>query len=120
MRRQWDSRLNEPSLPQPFYIRNVNKKILHSRQKLKSMSLLVPIEKVKDKLGEMNFSLIMISTIVADGKFWKKGLYTNGEDTIHVSHEIGDAYPKDPIITICGCNETISRVVEEMLDIAIV
>ena len=84
------------------------------------MSLLVPIEKVKDKLGEMNFSLIMISTIIGGGKFWKKGLYTNGEDTIHVSHEIGDAYPKDPIITICGCNETISRVVEEMLDIAIV
>ena len=83
------------------------------------MSLLVPIEKV-EQLGEMNFSLIMISTIVVDGgKFWKKGLYTNGEDTIHVSHEIGDAYPKDPIITICGCNETISRVVEEMLDIAI-
>ena len=29
-------------------------------------------------------------------------LYVNKEETINVSEEIGDAYPKDPIITICG------------------
>jgi hypothetical protein len=39
-------------------------------------------------------------------------LYVRGSETISVSEEIGDAYPKDPIITICGTRNTISRVVK--------
>jgi hypothetical protein len=40
-------------------------------------------------------------------------LYVNGEETISVSEEIGDAYPKDPVITICGSNYTVSKITEE-------
>jgi hypothetical protein len=35
----------------------------------------------------------------------------NKEETINVSEEIGDAYPKDPIITICGSKTTILNVI---------
>ena len=53
-------------------------------------------------------------TIVADGKFWTKMLYSRGDETISISEEIGDAYPKDPIITICGSRLTISKVVKDV------
>jgi hypothetical protein len=39
-------------------------------------------------------------------------LYVRGNETISVSEEIGDAYPKDPIITICGDKATISKVIK--------
>jgi hypothetical protein len=80
-------------------------------QKLKSISVLVPLERVQASLSEIGFLHDDTVTIVADGKFWNKMLYVRGEETISVSEEIGDAYPKDPIITICGSKSTISRVV---------
>lgn len=82
-----------------------------SRQQLKSISVLVPLEKVEASLSEIGFLLQDSATIVADGKFWKRLLYAQGEETISVSEEIGDVYPKDPIITICGSKRTITHVV---------
>jgi len=84
---------------------------LKGEQKLKSISVLVPLEKVQVSLSEIGFMLEHTATIVADGKFWSKMLYVRGDETISVSEEIGDAYPKDPIITICGSKMTISKVV---------
>jgi len=81
-------------------------------QKLKSISVLVPLERVEASLSELGFRPEDIVTIVADGKFWNKMLYVRGNETICVSEEIGDAYPKDPIITICGTKMTISRIVK--------
>ena len=81
-------------------------------QKLKSISVLVSLERVQASLSEIGFLLEDTATIVADGKFWNKMLYTRGDETISVSEEIGDAYPKDPIITICGSKMTISKVVK--------
>ncbi|HKU48393.1 MAG TPA: hypothetical protein VJP79_00460 [Nitrososphaera sp.] len=80
-------------------------------QKLKSISVLVPLETVQDSLSEIGFLLDDTVTIIADGKFWSKMLYVRGQETISVSEEIGDAYPKDPIISICGSSNTISHVV---------
>ncbi|HXV46359.1 MAG TPA: hypothetical protein VD736_06775 [Nitrososphaera sp.] len=80
-------------------------------QKLKSISVLVPLERVQASLSEIGFLLDSTVTIVADGKFWSKMLYVRGDETISVSEEIGDAYPKDPIITICGSRSTITKVV---------
>ena len=80
-------------------------------QRLKSISVLVPLERVQASLSEIGFLLEGSVTIVADGKFWNKMLYVSGSETISVSEEIGDAYPKDPIITICGSTMTISKVV---------
>jgi hypothetical protein len=79
---------------------------------LKSISVLVPLERVQFSLSEIGFLLDDTATIVADGKFWSKMLYVRDEETISVSEEIGDAYPKDPIITICGSKTTISKVVK--------
>ena len=80
-------------------------------QKLKSISVLVPLEIVQASLSEIGFLLNDTVTIVADGKFWSKMLYVRDSETISVSEELGDAYPKDPIITICGSRNTISKVV---------
>ena len=80
--------------------------------KMKSISVLVPLETVQASLSEIGFLLDGTVTIVADGKFWSKMLYVRGDETISVSEEIGDAYPKDPIITICGSTTTISKVVK--------
>jgi hypothetical protein len=76
--------------------------------------VLVPLERVQASLGEIGFELQDAATIVADGKFWKRMLYTRGDsgEIVSVSEEIGDAWPKDPIITICGSRNTISRVVK--------
>ena len=38
-------------------------------------------------------------------------LFVRGEERVSVSDEIGYAYPKDPIITICGSTGTISKIV---------
>jgi hypothetical protein len=80
-------------------------------QKLKSISVLVPLERVQASLSEIGFLLNDSVTIVTDGKFWTKMLYSRDDETVSVSEEIGDAYPKDPIITICGSKMTISKVV---------
>ena len=77
-------------------------------QKLKSISVLVPLERVQTSLSEVGFLLDDTVTLVSDGKFWNKMLYVMGDETISGSDEIGDAYPKDPIITICGSKVTIS------------
>lgn len=82
------------------------------KQQLKSISVLIPLERVEASLSEIGFVLQTTATVVADGKFWIKMLYTRGNETISVSEEIGDAYPKDPIITICGSRETITHVVK--------
>ncbi len=84
---------------------------MRQKQQLKSISVYVPIEIVEANLSEIGFLLVGSSTIVADGKFWNKMLYVNKEETISVSEEIGDAYPKDPIITICGSKTTILNVI---------
>ena len=81
-------------------------------QWLKSISVLVPLETVQASLAEVGFLLDDTVTIVADGKFWSKMLYVKESETVSVSEEIGDAYPKDPIITICGSRTTISRIVK--------
>src|SRR3712207_9465634 len=70
--------------------------------------------RVQASLSEIGFLLDDTVTIVADGKFWTKMLYIRDNETISVSEEIGDVYPKDPIITICGSNMTISKVVRDI------
>ncbi|MGI0015282.1 MAG: hypothetical protein ACREBU_17845 [Nitrososphaera sp.] len=81
-------------------------------QKLKSISVLVPLEMVQSSITAIGFLLEDTVTIVSGGKFWSRMLYSRGAETISISEEIGDAYPKDPIITICGSTNTISMVVK--------
>ncbi len=78
---------------------------------LRSIAVLVPLERIEASLSEIGFTMQETATVVADGKFWKKMLYSNGAETVSVSEELGDAYPKDPVITICGLKKTISHVV---------
>jgi hypothetical protein len=85
---------------------------VHPQQKLKSISVSVPLVTIEHNLSEIGFSVKGSTTIVADGKFWRKILYSNGNETITVSEKIGNAYPKDPIITICASKSTISKVID--------
>ena len=80
--------------------------------KVKSISVLVPTDKVHTSLLEMGFSVYSTATTVSDGRFWNKLLFVRGEERVTVSEEIGDVYPKDPVITICGSTNTISEIVE--------
>ena len=85
---------------------------MQNKQELKSISVFVSLEKIESNLSEIGFSINGTTTIVADGKFWKKMLYIRGNERISISEEIGDAYPKDPIITICASKSTISKVID--------
>jgi hypothetical protein len=85
-----------------------------SEQRLRSLSVLIPLETVQASLEQIGFQLEDTATIVAEGKFWKKLLYSKSDETISVSEELGDSYPKDPIITICGTPYTIEHVVKDV------
>ncbi len=80
--------------------------------KVKSIAVFIPTDKVHASLLEMGFSLYGTVTTVSDGRFWNKMLFVRGQERVSVSDEIGDVYPKDPVITICGSTKTISRIVE--------
>jgi hypothetical protein len=79
--------------------------------KVKSIAVLIPSDKVLASLLEMGFSVHSTATTVSDGRFWNKMLFVRGEERVSVSDEIGDVYPKDPVITICGSTSTISKIV---------
>lgn len=83
--------------------------------KVKSIASFAPMQDVENALLELGFTLIDISTMVSDGKFWHRMLYAKGEEMIFVSDEIGDAYPKDPIVTIYGSDVTIEKVAEVLI-----
>ena len=83
--------------------------------KVKSIASFAPMQDVEDALLELGFALIDTSTMVSDGKFWHRMLYAKGEEMIFVSDEIGDAYPKDPIVTIYGSDTTIEKVAEVLI-----
>jgi Fe2+ transport system protein FeoA len=84
---------------------------MDSMRRLKSISVLIPVDRIQSSLSEMGFIPGGSVTIITDGKYWNRMLYVRGKETITVSDEIGDAYPKDPIITICGSGTTISKVI---------
>ncbi len=79
--------------------------------KVKSIAVLIPSDKVHASLLEMGFSVYSTATTVSDGRFWNKMLFVRGQERVSVSDEIGDVYPKDPVITICGSSSTISKIV---------
>ncbi len=83
--------------------------------KVKSIASFAPMQDVENALLELGFTLIDTSTMVSDGKFWHRMLYAKGEEIIFVSDEIGDAYPKDPIVTIYGSDVTIEKVAEVLI-----
>jgi hypothetical protein len=83
--------------------------------KVKSIASFAPMQDVENALLELGFTLIDTSTMVSDGKFWHRMLYAKGEEVIFVSDEIGDVYPKDPIVTIYGSDVTIEKVAEVLV-----
>lgn len=80
------------------------------KMKLKSVAVWIPGDRVHASLLEMGFSVFDTATTVSDGRFWNKKLFVRGEERVSVSEEIGDVYPKDPVITICGSNNTINDI----------
>ncbi len=80
--------------------------------KSKSITSLIPVERVQERLESLGFMLEAEATVVSDGKFWRRMLYTRSYEQVSVSEEIGDAYPKDPVISIYASEDTISKISE--------
>ncbi|MCS7141896.1 MAG: hypothetical protein NZ888_06905 [Candidatus Nitrosocaldus sp.] len=78
----------------------------------RSIAVLIPVERVTSCLLELGFALEDEAVTVSDGRFWRKMLFTKGSECISVSEEIGDAYPRDPVISIYASDDTISRIGE--------
>ena len=78
---------------------------------VKSIAVWIPSDRVHPSLLEMGFSIFDTTTTVSDGKFWSKKLFIRHEERVSVSEEIGDVYPKDPVITICGSTNTINKII---------
>lgn len=79
--------------------------------KVKSIAVWIPGDRVHSSLLEMGFSVFDTATTVSDGRFWNKSLFVRREERVSVSEEIGDVYPKDPVITICGSANTIDEII---------
>ena len=85
-----------------------------SEKKLKSISVFVPEEIVCSSLEKSGFVLQETETISSDDKFWKKTLYVKGDELISVSEELGDYWPKDPIVSIYGLPNTIQKILGDL------
>ena len=83
-------------------------------EKLKSISVLISEEIVCNSLEKLGFLEQETATTSSEGKFWRKILYKKGEEVISVSEEIGDYWPKDPIISICGLSTTIKTILGDL------
>ena len=94
---------------QCLYLKNIILIIL-SEKKLKSISVFISEEVVCASLEKIGFVQTESVITSSDGKFWKKTLYVKNDEAISVSEELGDYWPKDPIISICGLPSTIKTV----------
>ncbi|MGQ0795631.1 MAG: hypothetical protein ACT4N5_05555 [Nitrosopumilaceae archaeon] len=82
--------------------------------RLKSISIFIPENIVCTTLEKIGFLQTDSVTTSSDGKFWKKILYVKGEEVISVSEELGDYWPKDPVISICGLPDTIKTILGDL------
>jgi hypothetical protein len=82
--------------------------------KLKSVSIFIPENVVCTTLEKIGFLQTDSITTSSDGKFWKKMLYVKGDEVISVSEELGDYWPKDPVISICGLPNTIKTILGDL------
>ncbi len=83
-------------------------------KKLKSISVFIPEEVVCASLEKIGFIQEENATTSSDGKFWKKMLYIKGDEMVSVSEELGDYWPKDPVISICGLPNTIKTILGDL------
>lgn len=82
--------------------------------RLKSISIFIPENIVCTTLEKIGFLQTDSVTTSSDGKFWKKMLYVKGDEVISVSEELGDYWPKDPVISICGLPNTIKTILGDL------
>lgn len=85
-----------------------------AENRLKSISIFIPENIVCTTLEKIGFLQTDIVTTSSDGKFWKKILYVKGDEVISVSEELGDYWPKDPVISICGLPDTIKTILGDL------
>ncbi len=83
-------------------------------KKLKSISVFVPDEIICNSLEKLGFVGQETAITSSDGKLWKKTLYVKNEEAISVSEELGDYWPKDPIVSICGLPNTIKMILGDL------
>ncbi len=82
------------------------------RLRSKSIAVLTPVESIEAQLKSLGFIREYEATVVSDGKFWRRMLFTKGCESVSISEEIGYAYPKDPIISMYATDTTIDKISE--------
>ncbi|MGI0083101.1 MAG: hypothetical protein ACREAF_05420 [Nitrosopumilaceae archaeon] len=83
-------------------------------KKLKSISLFIPEKIICNSLEKLGFVEEETAITSSDGKLWKKTLYVKNDEMISVSEELGDYWPKDPIVSICGLPNTIKTILGDL------
>lgn len=87
---------------------------MRPEKKLKSISAFLPEEIVYSSLKNIGFVEQETAITSGDGKFWKKTLYVKGDEMISISEELGDYWPKDPIVSIFGLPATIQKILGDL------
>ena len=85
-----------------------------SEKKIRSISVFIPEEVVCASLEKIGFVQMDDVITSSDGKFWKKMLYVKDEEVVSVSEELGDYWPKDPVISICCLPRTIKTILGDL------
>ena len=85
-----------------------------SEKKIRSISVFIPEEVVCASLEKIGFVQMDDVITSSDGKFWKKMLYVKDEEVVSVSEELGDYWPKDPVISICCLPHTIKTILGDL------
>ena len=85
-----------------------------SEKKIRSISVFIPEEVVCASLEKIGFVQMDDVITSSDGKFWKKTLYVKDEEVVSVSEELGDYWPKDPVISICCLPHTIKTILGDL------
>ncbi|MBI2184386.1 MAG: hypothetical protein HYU39_05440 [Thaumarchaeota archaeon] len=81
------------------------------RMRVRSIATYLPASKVRAELLSLGFQQISEATVVSDGKFWKKSIYSSGSESVTVSDEVGTVmHLRDPVITVWGSSKTIRKI----------
>tara|TARA_B100000315_G_C14225004_1_gene428247 strand:- start:212 stop:523 length:312 start_codon:yes stop_codon:yes gene_type:complete len=69
-------------------------------------------EAIESKLEQIGFRVVDECTIVSDSKFWNRRTYVLGDQVVQISEDTGEAYFRDPVITVYGTGKTIDSIMK--------
>lgn len=86
---------------------------MSDQKQIRSLSTLLSEQTVTDNISKLGFIEVESGISSSEGKFWRKRLFCRQAEMVTVSEEIGDYWPKDPVISIYGSDNTIKEIMRE-------